>query len=93
MPESKPVGEHTGASARIWLFLLKEGGRWDAGSIARAIFEDDMSVHQLTRSMAGAGMLKRFERQLPKGKNEYAVTPDCKVPRDVTIAELQRCLA
>lgn len=72
-------------SRDIFLFVLEQG--WvGCPAVARAVGMDASFAGAYLRKMVATGTVRRRERD---GAPEYAVTVDCKVPRSVTIKELQ----
>lgn len=88
MTTKRPEDERGDLTARLWLFLLKEGGRWIAGDIGEQT--GDENVSQLLAGMKRNGMVRRY----PIGPNRYAygVTGDCRVPRQVSVQEIAEML-
>lgn len=84
---SNPTGEPTGVTRRIWLHLLQHG-RTDAKCLAVDLGLTEINTHQLMRNMAATGSVRRFPRCEPGWRIEYAIDPTCRVPRDVTLADL-----
>lgn len=83
--------QQAGETKRIWLLLLKEGGRWSAAEIAQKIedFGDDMSG--TLANLVSRGYLRRIAKDESNSRVQFVVTPVCKVPRDVTLRELMEC--
>ncbi len=79
--------EHLGVSA-IWLFLLKEGGRWSTREIAEAFGGKIDRVCSLTHAMAGRGFVKRHHKGEYRAQYEYAVDGTCEVPRKVKMSDI-----
>lgn len=85
------MAEQNGVSAKLWLALLKEGGRHSATEVATLIEESNSAgVHQLLASLVATRSLRKFEK-LPGGRVQFGVTAACRVPRGVTIADVLAC--
>lgn len=76
-------GELTG---KLWLAMLKEGGRWKPKELAAHAREDGVQVSQALNAMIGSKYVRRF----PVGPRffVYSVTPDCRVPLSVTVKDV-----
>jgi hypothetical protein len=78
----------TGDTARIWLWLLKEGGRHAAVEVANGCeLLDTAAAFTLLRSMTEYGSAMRWQVEGKRG-SRYGVTPGCRVPQGVTVREL-----
>jgi hypothetical protein len=83
---------HGDQTAAIWLFLLKGGGRWTSGEIARGIAGDTDGVSQLLSAMAQSGQVRKHPVVGKERRFAYGVTGDCKVPRAVTVRAIADCV-
>lgn len=72
----------------MWLFLLKEGGRWCGSELHKAMNLERRRVAVLVGNMADTGQITRYEKTGPRSRVRFAVTPACKIPQGVTLAEL-----
>ena len=79
----------TGTTRTLWLHMLKEGGRWTATELAAETRTDRRQADRLLRQMATIGHAVKFEGE----PSSFGVTPDCRVPREVTLADLHRAEA
>lgn len=73
-------------SGKLWLAMLKEGGRWKPKELAQKVREDGVLVSQALNSMVTTGYARRFPRT--ERFFVYGVTPDCRVPMGVTVREV-----
>lgn len=78
----------TGDSKRIWLVMLKQGGRWSNADVAAALGRDNTWTANLVHSMCTTGTLHRFG--YGRGAR-YGVTHECRIPVGVTISEVVAC--
>lgn len=81
----------TGLAKRIWLLLLKEGGRWRTAEISEALSELPYVVTQALYPLERRESVKRYEKP---GKGQFVawgITPGCKVPQGVSLADLLEC--
>lgn len=80
----------TGMSKRLWLFLLEQGGRWNMSELTDALNEDKSTVSGTARSLVEAQMLRRYGREeSASGRVEYGLTACCRIPREISLADLQ----
>ncbi len=78
---------------RIWLFLLKAGGRWVSRDAAKAMGETDKTaVSWQLSAMARCGHVRKFEVPGKPHRSLYGVTGDCKVPSTVTVSRIAECV-
>jgi hypothetical protein len=75
-----------GVTVRAWLHLAREGGRWSAAELGKCIGRDSGATLQLLKSMSRSSHVRKYD--LPNRRVEFGITAACKVPRDVTLAEL-----
>lgn len=82
----------TGDSGKLWLALLKEGGRKSAREAADLTSHYDTTVAgSLLKSMEKCGSVRKFP-VTPGSRNiKYGVTLQCRVPIGVTIGEILDC--
>jgi hypothetical protein len=84
-----------GLSARIYLFLLRTGGRWRYQEIMDATGND--SFHEVWKALTEMARLGRVKKYT-NGKRgraahvEFGVTEDCLIPRTVRIRDLRESL-
>lgn len=76
-----------GVTKRIWLHMLREGGRWDADEVADLVKGKRPAVVKGLNAMATCGSVKKFSKVAGK-RVQFGVTPDCKIANGVTIAEI-----
>jgi hypothetical protein len=79
-------------TAKIWMFLLKAGGRWLSGDVAAGIREDSARVGWVLAAMVRNDNARRFEVQNMKRRFTYGVTGACKVPRLVSVQQVAECV-
>jgi Mn-dependent DtxR family transcriptional regulator len=73
--------------AKVWLFLLEEGGCWETHAIREHV---DVTPRELTtalHSMTSRGYVKRLRDQQPF---LYEVDDDCTVPLGVQVRGLRK---
>lgn len=78
-----------GASAPIWLHLLQTGEWKSVREVSDALPALDRHKDAMAY-MAKAGMLTRLEKE---GHPKYAVTLRCRVPRAVTVTQINEALS
>lgn len=72
----------------IWL-KVAEGGKWTLAEIRQAVpTVSEKSVKSALREMANSGALTEYE----DSPLRYGVTPDCTVPRGLTLVEVLRAV-
>lgn len=74
----------------VWFLLGMEGGRWTVGEILDTIetnWPRNAARYQIG-DMAATGLLARFED--PERGLTYGVTRACKIPRGLTLAEIEQ---
>jgi hypothetical protein len=79
-------------TARLWLFLLKQGGRWQAGDVSRSVLEPSVLVSRMLGEMSRTGNVRQYEVPGMARRFSYGVTGDCKVPRVVRVQDVADCL-
>lgn len=74
----------------IWLLLLREGGRWKVSELVTFFAcESSDDICKFVNVMTQRGYLSRHvDKSGARSKCEYAVTPNCKIPRGVEMREL-----
>lgn len=83
-----------GKTARLWLAMLREGGRSTSGEVAGLCDLESAETSNILSSMVSHGTARKFAP--PAGKilgAKYGVTADCKVPIGVTISEIMACMS
>lgn len=82
------AGIRTGIAKDIWLHICGEGGTWTPDEIA-ARFDLPRQAAALTmhRMAARIGTLKQYSAS--RG-TKFGVTPECKVPQGISLAELAK---
>lgn len=83
--------DRTGIAQRIWLLMLKEGGRWSAAEIADKLNDHTLMVSQNVASMVEFGSVCRYEKTTAADRVRFGITPDCKIPRGVSISDILAC--
>lgn len=80
----------TGATKRVWIMLVAEGGFWSALEI-RAKLLLPAGINSILRDMQEAGCILQRKRHTIDGETlvEYGVVRKCKVPRGVTWEEIE----
>ena len=74
--------------ATIWLLIYKQGGWWSAAEVESALaVPPGTIINELTRCV-DSGFLKKREVPEDRRKRQYAVMPDCRVPRGITVGEV-----
>ena len=72
----------SGYSARVWL-AIAEGGRWTRDEVRQVVPNvDSKHLAAALGTMTDAGMLD------VDALGRYGVTPDCTIPRGLTLAEV-----
>lgn len=85
------LNERTGIAQRIWLLMLKEGGRWSSVEIADKLGDHTLMVSQNVASMVDFGSVRRYEKATPADRVRFGVTADCRIPRGVSISDILAC--
>lgn len=84
-----PAERFTGATSRVWLALLKAGGRLSPSEVAQLVEGvDPTSVKSLLFSLSTSGAAHKYDASRPM---RYGVTLHCRVPMGVTIGEILEC--
>lgn len=77
-----------GDTARIWLWMMKEGGRHTPIQVAHACeLMDTAAANSLLRSMTECGSVMRWQTEGVKGFR-YGVTPSCRIPLGLTVRDV-----
>ena len=76
-----------GDTARLWL-TVAEGGKWTVAEIDQELRAGHRTLQRRLEQMSNAGMLTEYQTEPPT----WGVTPECTVPRDVTLAEILRAV-
>lgn len=92
--EPEPAADLTHARAfpgrtnitRIWLLMLREGGRWASGELAKTLGMKPPAVYMALNAMTTRGFAVRFES--PDGFR-YGVAAACGVPQGVKLEDLR----
>jgi hypothetical protein len=79
-------------SGKLWLFLLKSGGRWLSGDVAKATRTEGTHACWLLAAMARNSNVSRFPVAGKTRRFAYGVTAGCKVPRFVTLGQVAECV-
>lgn len=79
----------SGATKRMWLFMLRACRPVKASEIARHADIDDSTVRAMVKSMVEAGSVKRHDATAEHGVM-YEVTADCAVPLGVSVREIKK---
>lgn len=86
------MAEFSGISSKMWLAMLKEGGRWSAAEIAKFSKLDAISAHQNLNSLCRTGALRKFDREASAANRvQFGITAGCAIPRGVTVGEILAC--
>jgi crossover junction endodeoxyribonuclease RusA len=78
--------------AKLWLFLLKSGGRWVASEVAARTGEDREEVRQILPAMARSENVRKYAVEGKERRFAYGVTGACKVPRFVNVQQVAECV-
>ncbi len=79
-------------TAKLWLFMLRTGGRWKSKELAKAAAVDGSQVCWLLSAMARNGTATKFEVPGKASRFTYGVTGACKIPRCVSLQEVADCV-
>jgi hypothetical protein len=79
-------------TARIWLFLLKSGGRWIAKDVATEINERQALVAWQLAAMDRYGQARKYPVPGMKRRFTYGVTGACKIPRSINVQDISDCV-
>lgn len=84
-----PVNQFTSFTKAVWFLLGREGGRWTAGEIMKKVQTNwtTKSATSYLSEMARGGLIRRFRDE--EGHIRYGVTRSCKIPRNLTLAEIE----
>lgn len=77
--------------ARLWLLMLKEGGRWKSPELASALSVTPAQAMHALNAMATRGYASRqlLPGSLPgRPRYQYGVDENCLVPQGVTVKHL-----
>jgi Mn-dependent DtxR family transcriptional regulator len=91
MTPNDTAGEHS-IIARIWLLMLKEGGRWPARELADKLEIKPASAFMAVNAMAMRGYATRYRLKAARSQYEYGVDEACRVPQGVTVKDFQAVL-
>jgi hypothetical protein len=88
---SPPINnQFTSFTKAVWFLLGQEGGRWTASEIMLKVqtsWTRDSAISYLSE-MARSGLIRRFKDE--DGRMRYGVTRTCKIPRNMTLAEIEQ---
>jgi DNA-binding MarR family transcriptional regulator len=70
------------------MYLLREGGRTGANEIAKVLNMGQSYVGAVCQKFADRGYAVRFERAEGEKALTFGVTPNCKIPREVTLRDV-----
>jgi hypothetical protein len=87
------TGDRGRTTAKLWLFLLRAGGRWLSGDVAKATKMDPSLVGWLLAAMTRCDNAKKFPVAGKNRRFSYGVTAECRIPRCVSMGEIAECLA
>jgi len=83
----------TGASHKLWLFMLEHGGRWTAAELAEQIGSEAPYADDLVRSMARTGAVTRYRSSTGrKNGAAFGVSPANRVPLNLKVGQLVEAL-
>jgi DNA-binding HxlR family transcriptional regulator len=78
-----------GTTRAVWLFLLRQGGRWSCAELAYALAgQSHHSIEQALTRMSADGFIKRFDKKVKGDRVTFGVTRECKVPRGIPLTAL-----
>jgi hypothetical protein len=81
-----------GFTARAWLHMLREGGRWTAAELCEAVDTRDSDASVYLKAMVAANSCRRHDKTEAKGSRvQFSVGPECTIPRGVTIGDVIAC--
>jgi hypothetical protein len=75
----------------VWFLLGLEGGRWGTGEIFDKLKPSGWNRRNAAKyiaDMAYSGLLERYPGA--EGRVSYGVTRSCKIPRGLTLAEIEQ---
>lgn len=82
----------TGITGKLWLALLKEGGRLTAVETADLVKEADRANARVVLfGMAELGSVRKYDPPTGKHGTRFGVTRECKVPAGITIGDILAC--
>lgn len=74
--------------ARVWLLLLREGGRWDVNGLADELGMRLPPLQSALNAMATRGYAKRIPASNGRRRFVYSLEGPCRVPQGVTVDDL-----
>lgn len=77
-----------GKSRKLWLMLLREGGRMSAAELARGLEVKPNEIKAVLASMAQNGTVTHYPRSVASRRVSYGITNANKVPLELTIDDL-----
>lgn len=84
-----PVNQFSSFTKAVWFLLGKEGGRWTVTEILAKVettWPRNAARYQIG-DMASKGLIKRYRGD--EGEIRYGITRACKIPRNLTLAEVE----
>jgi len=84
--DTSEVLVNEGLNARVWLHMLREGGRWSAAELSRACGYAD--VQGVLSSMKKRGFAVSYEKSEAERRTTWGINASCKVPRGVTVQDI-----
>jgi predicted transcriptional regulator len=79
--------QKTGITKAVWLRMLSNGGYWTVQELS-AELDTHKRIDRLLEQLAEGGFCNRMDRTDRKRGVKYGVTPGCKVPQDIRLAEV-----
>lgn len=87
------MGIEEGLTKRAWLHMLAEGGRWSVRDLAMDMGATTGQMQTTLMRMYDLGSVRRHERQDGNDKAiTYSVGEDCRLPSNMTLAEVRKAL-
>lgn len=85
--------QRNGVCSKLWIALLKEGGRATVSEMLDLVLHDcdPVKARTVIYGMAKNGTLRRFAPASGILGAKFGVTADCKVPFGVTVADILAC--
>jgi DNA-binding IclR family transcriptional regulator len=75
------------AIARAWLVMLKQGGRWTQAELGEETGMPGAALGVALNAMHTRGFAVRYSENGLR-RYQYGVTPTCRVPQGVTVAQM-----
>lgn len=75
-----------GDGKRVWLFLLREWGRFDTAAVAAGTGLDKISANGALHGLAKGGFCIKYAKTIG-GRVLWSLAPNSKVPNGVTVQD------